>query len=487
MTVPPPSAPAPDDVPPVEPRTESEDADGTEEGTQEARAAQRELFPHAPAFILDRTGFGGSLVGGARHGVSGGGVAGDVFLGGRTENHYYNGAAAGATHVSGEISRGDLDALAAVLVEGPAFASAPARLREERFLVLAGAHAGGRYAPARMLLHRLGVPAVHALSPETSPSALATQLSSPGGHVLRDLPLSRNRPLRDTHLYAARDRLKKVDGYLVMTVENSPFLIGSTPSVWRPPEAAALVRAHVSRRRGADADADADELLSLAPVRDFIAREHHHPADATMFARQLTGYDGSERALARLADFGQAAGRTVVPWVAERPRVHPARQDLPDLARRLRQAPYVLADKVYVHFQRLQHPEQPPEIPVRRRPHPRTPVRPGPRRSAPGPPPPSPRTYRPSTRTLPPRSPDTPPPHSPASAMATATPSRTPSTPALLSRNTKPPPAPSAPDPPPPMTSITVTSAHAFTSRRISVGPTPPRSGGWRPRYRGSS
>ncbi|MFD4712691.1 hypothetical protein ACFWN5_23880 [Streptomyces sp. NPDC058430] len=177
MTVPPPSAPAPDDVPPVEPRTESEDADGTEEGTQEARAAQRELFPHAPAFILDRTGFGGSLVGGARHGVSGGGVAGDVFLGGRTENHYYNGAAAGATHVSGEISRGDLDALAAVLVEGPAFASAPARLREERFLVLAGAHAGGRYAAARMLLHRLGVPAVHALSPETSPSALATQLS----------------------------------------------------------------------------------------------------------------------------------------------------------------------------------------------------------------------------------------------------------------------------------------------------------------------
>ncbi|MFE5684693.1 hypothetical protein [Streptomyces sp. NPDC056512] len=121
MTVPPPSAPAPDDVPPVEPRAESEDADGTEEGTQEARAAQRELFSHTPAFILDRTGFGGSLVGGARHGVSGGGVAGDVFLGGRTENHYYNGAAAGATHVSGEIPRGDLDALTAVFVEGPAF------------------------------------------------------------------------------------------------------------------------------------------------------------------------------------------------------------------------------------------------------------------------------------------------------------------------------------------------------------------------------
>ncbi|MFC9673036.1 hypothetical protein [Streptomyces sp. NPDC056949] len=144
-----PSAPAPADVPPVEPRTESEDADGTEEGTQEARAAQRELFSYAPAFILDRTCFGGSPVPTARHGVSGGGAAGDVFLGGRTENHDYNGAAAGATHVSGEIPRGDLDALAAVLVDGPAFASAPARLREERVLVLAAAHAGGRYAAAQ--------------------------------------------------------------------------------------------------------------------------------------------------------------------------------------------------------------------------------------------------------------------------------------------------------------------------------------------------
>ncbi|MFE6807237.1 hypothetical protein ACFVEN_37145 [Streptomyces sp. NPDC057681] len=364
MTVPAPSAPAPDDVPHTEPRTDLEDADGTEEGTQEARAAQRELFSHTPAFILDRTGFGGSLVGGAQHGVSGGEVAGDVFLGGKTENHYYNGPAAGATHASGEIPQGDLDALAAVFVEGPAFASALARLREERVLVLAGAHAGGRYAAACMLLHRLRVPAVHALSPETSPSALTAQLSSPGGHVLRDLPLSRNRPLRDTHLYAARDRLRKVDGYLVVTVENSPFLIGATPSVWKPPEAGAVVRAHVSRRRGADAD----ELLSLAPVRDFLSRGHHHPAEATRFAQQLTGYDGSEPALARLADFGQAAvEQQCRGWLSDPESPLRDKAFLISLAV-FDQAPYVLAaelaDKLYVHFQRLQHPEQPPEIPV---------------------------------------------------------------------------------------------------------------------------
>ncbi|MFD7201316.1 hypothetical protein [Streptomyces sp. NPDC059893] len=197
----------------------------------------------------------------------------------------------------------------------------------------------------------------------------------------------------------------------MVTVENSPFLIGSTPSVWRPPEAAAAVRAHVSHRRGADADAD--ELPSLAPVRDFIARGHHDPADATRFARQLTGYDGSERALARLADFGQAAvEQRCRGWLSDPESTLRDKAFLIALAV-FDQAPYVLADKLYVHFQRLQHPEQPPEIPARRRPHPRTPVRPGP---APVPRVrhPQPPTYRPSTRTLPPRSPDTPLPHSPA-------------------------------------------------------------------------
>ncbi|MFF1690023.1 MULTISPECIES: hypothetical protein [unclassified Streptomyces] len=363
MSVPPPSAPAPEDVQPAEPLTDPEAADGTEERTQEARAAQRELFSHTPAFILDNAGFGGSLVGGSQHGVSGGEVAGDVFLGGKTEIHHH-GPAATAAYASGEIPRGDLDALDAVFVEGPVFASALARLREERVLVLAGAHAGGRYTAACMLLHRLGVPAVHALSSETSPSSLTAQLSSPGGHVLRDLPLSRNRPLRNTHLYAARDQLKKVDGYLVVTVENSPFLIGATPAVWEPPEATAVVRAHLNVHRRTDAE----ELLSLAPVRDFLSRGHHHPAEATRFARQLTGYDGSEQALARLSDFGQAAVEEQCRgWLSDPESTLRDKAFLISLAV-FDQAPYVLAaelaDKLYVHFQRLQHPEQPPEIPV---------------------------------------------------------------------------------------------------------------------------
>jgi len=376
VTVPPPAAPAPDDVPPAEPRephraAEPRSADGGEHGndhgdepverTQEARAAQRELVAHTPGFILgEAASFGGSLVGGAQHGVSGG-VARDVFMGGKTEIHHH-GPAASAAYASGEIPGQQLDALAAVFVETPVFTAALARLREERVLVLAGPHSSGRYAAARMLLRRLGVPAVHALSSETSPAALGAQLTAPGGHVLRDLSLSRNRPLRDTHLNVARDQLKKVDGYLVVTVENTPFLLGVTPSRWEAPEAAAVLRAHLTGHR------DIDGLLALSPVRDFLSRGAHRPVEAAKFAAEVAGYDGSEEAAARLADFGQAAvEQQCQEWLSDPEATLRDKAFLISLAV-FDQAPYVLAaelaDQLFVHFQRLQHPEQPPEIPV---------------------------------------------------------------------------------------------------------------------------
>ncbi|MFK0114923.1 hypothetical protein [Streptomyces sp. NPDC090994] len=359
----PPASPSPSPSPPPGTTGSGEEP---QELTQEARAAQRELFTHAPGFILgSAASFGGSLVGGSQHGVSGGHVTGDVFLGGKTEVHHHGPAA--DPYVSGQIPGERLEALASVFVEGPVFAGALERLRRERVLVLSGAHAGGRYAAARMLLHRLGVPAVHALPAETTPAALPGLLAQPGGYVLRDLPLTRNRPLRDTHLYAARDRLGQTDGYLVVTVENSPFLLGVTPTRWEPPETADVLRAHVVRRR---AD-DADRLLSLAPVREFLARHAQgprHPAEAAEFAEALAAYDGSDRAAARLTDFGQAAMEKQC-----RDRLGDTGTDLRDKAFLIAlavfdRAPYVLAaelaDRLFVHFQRLQQPEEPPEIPV---------------------------------------------------------------------------------------------------------------------------
>jgi len=350
------TVPASEEVPAAEPVP-----DEPEERTQEARAAQRELFAHTPGFILGPgAGFGGSLVGGAQHGVSGGQVTGDVFLGGKTEIHY-NGAAAIA-HVSGEIPCERLAELASVFVAGPAFEEALRRLREERVLVLSGPHACGRYVAACMLLHRLGVPAVHALSAETTPATLTTQLTRTAGYVLRDLPLTRNRPLRDAHVYAAADQLKQTDGYLVVTVEKSPFLLGVTALAWEPPDAEDVVRAKLRRRD------DVDELLALAPVREFLGRGPQRPAAAAEFADVLAAYDGSAAAQARLADFGQTA---VVKQC--RDRLSDTGTELRDKAFLIAlavfdQAPYVLAaelaDKLFVHFQQLQEPEQPPEIPV---------------------------------------------------------------------------------------------------------------------------
>ncbi|MFE1754922.1 hypothetical protein [Streptomyces anandii] len=337
----------------------------TEERTQEARAAQRELFAHTPGFILgDTAAFGGSLVGGAQHGVSGGQVGGDVYMGGRTEHHYH-GPAGATPDATGEIPRGRLDALAAVFTDGPAFAGALRRLREERVLILSGAHATGRSAAALMLLHRLGLSAVHALDPETTPGALAGRLTRPGGHVLRDLPLSRNRPLRDTHLYAAREQLEKSDGYLVVTVENSPHLPGIAPCVWEPPSAEDVVRAHLSRH--GTAAAEVERLLALEPVAGFLAADRQ-PAEAAAFAEALAAHDGSAEALARLADFGQAAvEKRCRDWLGDPDTGLRDKAFLISLAV-FDQAPYVLAaelaDQLYVHFQRLQHPEQPPEIPV---------------------------------------------------------------------------------------------------------------------------
>ena len=359
----PPSQPSPS-IPPEPPRDGP--AAEPEEQTQEARAAQRELVAHAPDFILGAaSSFGGSLVGGAQHGVSGGSVGRDVIMGGKTEIHHH-GTATGPSHFSGEIPRRELDDLAATYAESPAFEDALRRLRDERVLVVAGAHATGRRAAALMLLHRLGVAAVRVLQPETGPSVLAGQLTQPGGHVLSDMPLSRNKPLREAHVYAAREQLIGVDGYLVITVENSPHLLGVTPCRWETPCSESVLRAHlVALGRTPE---DIEKLLALGPVQSFLDHGRQRPAETAGFAPQLAAYDGSEQALGRLADFGLATvEKQCRTWLSEPALTLRDKAFLISLAV-FDQAPYVLAaelaDQLFVHFQRLQHPDDPPQIPM---------------------------------------------------------------------------------------------------------------------------
>ncbi|MYZ34134.1 MULTISPECIES: hypothetical protein [unclassified Streptomyces] len=384
--VPPPAASA-DQQSPHQPQPQPpEDGErAEEEHAQEARAAQRELFAHAPEFMLRSTAFGGSYVAGAQHGVSGGQVGRDVIMGSKTEIHHHGPSWLGPENPSGEISRAELDRLAEVFVEGDKefFEAALRRLRTERVLVLSGAHSTGRRAAAWMLLYRLGVTTVRDLDPETHPKSLAAGLADAGGHVLCDLSLSRNRPLRDIHVRAVREQLAKRDSYLVITVRDRSYVHAVTTCAWQAPASADVLRAHLTRRMAAAVDTDTagttgaahttasdevERLLGLPPVQDFLAQGHQRLAEVAAFAADLAAYDGSEQAREALAGFSRATvEQQCREWLTDTDLSLRDKAFLISLAV-FDRAPYVLAaelgDLLFVRFQQLNHPEEPAEIPV---------------------------------------------------------------------------------------------------------------------------
>ncbi|WP_066943625.1 hypothetical protein [Streptomyces lushanensis] len=370
--VPAPAAPA-DQQSPHQPQPAGDgERPEEEEHAQEARAAQRELFAHAPEFMLRSTAFGGSYVAGAQHGVSGGHVGRDVIMGSKTEIHHHGPSGLGPENPSGEISRDELDRLAEVFVEGDPefFEAALRRLRTERVLVLSGAHSTGRRAAAWMLLHRLGVTAVRDLDPETHPKSLAAGLADAGGHVLCDLSLSRNRPLRDIHIRAVREQLAKRDSYLVITVRDRSYVHAVTTCAWRAPASADVLRAHLTRHTAATAGTadEVERLLGLAPVRDFLAQGHQRLAEVAALAADLAAYDGSERAREALAGFSRATvEQQCREWLTDTTLSLRDKAFLISLAV-FDRAPYVLAaelgDLLFVRFQQLNHPDEPAEIPV---------------------------------------------------------------------------------------------------------------------------
>ncbi|WAP57591.1 hypothetical protein [Streptomyces sp. S465] len=336
-----------------------------EERPQEARAARRELYEHAPEFMFKAAAsFGGSLVGGSQHGVSGGRVHGDVFMGGKTESHHYYGSA-GPVHASGEIPASEIESLAAVFQESDSFATALERLRGERVVVLTGAHSTGRRAAALMLLHRLGITTVRALDAGTPPAALRDQLGNAPGHVLCDLGLSRGKPLKYTHLLAVQDELRKRNGHMVITLESTAALTDISPVPWEPPSATAVLRAHLHHHLG-DGPV-VDRLLSLGPVHDFLAHAHQL-REVRDFAEQVAAYESGSVSLAELASFSHATvAEQVRQWFADEELSLRDKSFLISLAV-FDQAPYPLAaelaDQLYVLLQETENPERTPEIPV---------------------------------------------------------------------------------------------------------------------------
>ncbi|WP_329276075.1 hypothetical protein [Streptomyces sp. NBC_01451] len=376
-----------------EPR-EAEGSEGSEEREQPQTAwsARRDLIDHSPRTmnVGDRSRFGGSMVGGSQHGVSGGQVTGDVIMGSKTEIHQWSipglSAPSSAASASGEVPQTTLDRLAASFVAADATVEALlARLRVERVLVLSGARFTGRHTAALMLLHRLGAAPVHTLDRDTNPSTLADRSTAPDatadgpaaggatahprGYVLADLLTRRDRPLREQHLLAARDRLAAQDAYLVVTVGPTAVLEDVPVVDWQPPRATDVLAAHLRTHVAADDEGTAAKLLELPDVVEFLGRRHQL-REVAAFARLLGRYAAGEVGENAVAQFSLVSlENQVQEWFEEdEASIHLRDKAFLVALAAFDDAPYALtaelSDLLYRFLQQIQNPAGVPEVPV---------------------------------------------------------------------------------------------------------------------------
>ncbi|GAA1407927.1 hypothetical protein GCM10009639_57280 [Kitasatospora putterlickiae] len=270
---------------PAEPEAEApEPQEAPPEQPQSAWEAARELLEHVPETFASQgyffTGgsprFGGDLIGGDQHTVSGGQVHGDVVTGHKTTIYqidYGIGSAFGTPlHSSGEIPDAELASLSAVFQDGPAFAQALDLLREQRVLILAGRADSGRRSAALMLLHRLGARRIRNLDPDVSPAALLTGVEQAEGYLLADYTTSRARPLRRPDLDRLRETLARQGGHLVITAGRSTTFRDLPTVDWEPPSPRAVLAAHLRRLLTDRPTGRIEELLTLEPVEEFLAK-----------------------------------------------------------------------------------------------------------------------------------------------------------------------------------------------------------------------
>ncbi|MFF1694427.1 hypothetical protein ACFVXC_12465 [Streptomyces sp. NPDC058257] len=275
--------------------TEAEDKPEEQDQPQDAWSARRDLVDHSPKAmgVGDNARFGGSLVAGDQHGVSGGLVAGDVIMGSKTEIYHFGVSTTG--HGSGEVPVSTLERLAPYFVtDESVFESLLSRLRTERVIVLSGPHFTGRRTAALMLLRRLGVSPIRSLVRDTTPAQLVKQLSdgqhSAKGYVLCDLTTRRDQPLREPHLLAVRGRLADEDAYLVITVGPMAALEDISAVEWKPPSPADVLKRHLLELTD---QATTDRLLALPAVSAFLERDHQL-REVASFAKHLKRYADGE-------------------------------------------------------------------------------------------------------------------------------------------------------------------------------------------------
>ncbi|MGA5118597.1 hypothetical protein [Streptomyces pseudogriseolus] len=313
------AAPAPDGTAPDAEKPAAEEAEERDQ-PQAAWAARRDLVDHSPRTMKvgSHAGFGGSLVAGDQHGVSGGRVTGDVVMGSKTVHHWTFPGLSTAASAAGEIPRATLDRLATTFVTSEdTFDELVGRLRRDRILVLSGARFTGRRTAALMLLHRLGAAPVVALDRETAPGSLADRFTARDepangtdadaaarGYVLCDLETRRGNALRETHLLGAADRLAERNAYAVITVGPTAVLEDDVSAAeWRPPANEDVLAAHLRVRAG---DATAGHLMGTPAVKEFLAHAHQL-REVAAFAQLLGRYAVGEATEQEVAAFSLAS------------------------------------------------------------------------------------------------------------------------------------------------------------------------------------
>lgn len=342
------------------------------EQPQTAWSARRDLIDHSPRTMRvgDRSRFGGSLVGADQHGVSGGRVTGDVIMGSKTEIHYAIPGISAPASASGEVPRITLDRLAGTFVaDEEVMAGLLDRLRRDRVLVLSGARFTGRRTAALMLLRRLDAAPVRTLVRDTSPGSLADQFAAEDqarGYVLCDLATRRDRPLREPHLLAAKDRLAERNAYLVVTVGPTAVLEDVPVVEWRPPVTADVLAAHL--RTLADEETTA-KLLGLPDVTEFLDRGHQL-REVARFARLLGAYAAGQVTEDAVAQFSLVSLENQVrEWFEEdESAIHLRDKAFLVALAAFDGGPYALtaelSDLLYRFLQQTENPARVAEVPV---------------------------------------------------------------------------------------------------------------------------
>ncbi|RPF35581.1 hypothetical protein [Streptomyces sp. TLI_185] len=339
-----------------EQKKQEEAAESQEQKRQEAWGARQALITHGPSFVQPLAAQSATRIARDQIGVSGGTFHGNV--------NFFGGPARQAEQLSGEIPRENIQKLSGVFCGCPSFDEALHRLRTEKVVILSGGRDTGRSSAALMLLDRLGMRHIRSLEPPDSVSALPEQLDGAAGYLLPNLATSRSRPLRDTHLFQLRERLNKLGGHLVITVEPSATLDDVPCIPWEPPSPEDMLYSHVTPRTGEDSWAG---LVALAPVQEFLARPQQ-PREIEEFGQRLIAFHRGETDEAKLAEYGATAVETQVAG-----RLTDEKRPLRDKAFLISlavfdKAPYAVAaelgDDLYVRLQKTADPRQSPVIPV---------------------------------------------------------------------------------------------------------------------------